>query len=84
MVFIFGGTFIALPSLHFVKAMLLDTAADLDPVRIKSIVGYRECDSNCSLQVFCDTFCTDCSFGKLIQLPGQKIFCKGDKLSNDS
>lgn len=41
MVFIFGGASIALPSLHFVKAMLLNTAADLDPVRIKSTVGYR-------------------------------------------
>lgn len=40
MVFIFGGAFIALPSLHFVKAMLPNTASDLDPVRIKSIVGY--------------------------------------------
>lgn len=30
-----------LPFLHFVKAMLLNIAADLDPVRIKSIVGYR-------------------------------------------
>lgn len=84
MVFIFGGASIALPTLHFVKAMLLNTASDLDPVRIKSIVGLQECDSNCSLQVFCGTFCTDCSSGKLIKLLEQKIFCKGDKLSNDS
>lgn len=41
MVFIFGGVSIALPSLHFIKAMLLNTAADQHPVRIKSIVGYR-------------------------------------------
>lgn len=54
MVFIFGHVSIALPSLHFIKAMLPNTAADLDAVRIQGI-RLQEWDSNCSSKVFCDT-----------------------------
>lgn len=55
-----------LPFLHFIKAMLLNTAADLDPVRIKSTVGYRSVIPTVAYKFSVTPFCTDCSFGKLI------------------
>lgn len=66
MVFIFGGVSFALPSLHFIKAMLLNTAADLDPVRIISITGYRSVIPTVACKFSVTPFCTDFSFGKLI------------------
>lgn len=44
-----GGVSISLPSLHFVKAMLLNTATDLDAVRIEDY-------NNVIMAVACKSF----------------------------
>lgn len=49
---VWGGVSISLPSLHFVKAMLLNIATDLDAVRIKSIVGYKNVIMTASCKSF--------------------------------
>lgn len=35
------GVSVSFPLLHFVKAMLLNIATDLDAVRTKTVVGYK-------------------------------------------